>query len=46
MGMNDKRVLLVLDVIVLNRMEDGRKMYSSRKCVLSFIIRVSFCSTF
>jgi len=40
MGTNDKRFHFVFNVIVLNRLDDGRRMYSSSKIyVLSFMIR-------
>ena len=38
-GINDSRFLLVLDVMVLNHLDEGRRTYSlCRICVLSLII--------
>ena len=44
--MNESRFLFVLDMIVLNLLDEGRRMYSLyRMCVLSLLILLSLRST-
>ena len=45
-GMNESRFLFVLDVIVLNLLDEGRRTYSLyRMCVLSLIILLALRRT-
>ena len=45
-GMNESRFLFVLDMIVRNLLDEGRRMYSLyRMCVLSLIILLALWST-
>ena len=44
--MNESRSLFVLDIIVLNLLDEGRRMYSlCRICVLSLIILLALRNT-
>ena len=44
-GMNESRFLFVLDIIVLNLLDEGRRTYSLyRMCVLSLIILLALRS--